>query len=135
MVRANSRFCLLMCIAVAAVTLFAVWGCGGSCTLKTGCVAGWVYQLPDGTGVMITGDRIPPEGYVPAVGNVYIEGNPGLNDTLDANGRYVILGIPLGPQTVIVEDDVGAELARIAVTARIGVCVIGGGHSEGGGEV
>jgi len=135
MIRASHLYRLLVCIAVVAITLFALSGCGGTCTLSTGCVAGWVYQLPDGTGVMITGDRIPPEGYVPAVGNVYIEGNPGLNDTLDANGRYVILGILPGPQTVIVENADGVELARISVTVRIGVCVIGGGHSEGGGEI
>ncbi len=135
MIRASHLYRLLVCIAVVAVTLFALWGCGGICTLKTGCVAGWVYQLPDGTGVMITGDRIPPEGYVPGVGNVYIEGYLELNDTLDGNGRYVILGIPPGPQTVIVENADGVELARIAVTVRIGVCIIGGGHSEGGGEV
>lgn len=135
MIRASSRFWFWTSIIIAAVTLFAVSGCGGSCTLDTGGVSGWVYQLPDGTGVMITGDRIPPEGYVPAVGNVYIEGNPELNHTLDANGRYVILGIKPGDQTVIVEDDEGTELARIAVTVRIGHCVIGGGHSEGGGEI
>ena len=135
MIRASHYYRLLVCIAVVAVTLFAVWGCGGSCTLDTGCVVGWVYQLPDGTGVMITGDRIPPEGYVPSTGNVYIEGYLELNDTLDANGRYFILGILPGSQTVIVEDDEGTELARIAVTVRIGMCVSGGGHSEGGGEV
>jgi len=123
-----------MSIVIAAITLFAVWGCG-TCTLSTGCVVGWVYQLPDGTGVMITGDRIPPEGYVPATGEVYIEGHPELKDTLDANGRYMILGIQPGDCVVIVEDDVGTELARIAVTVQIGICIIGGGHSEGGGEV
>ena len=135
MIRASSRYCLLMCIVIVAVMVLATWGCGGTCTLKTGCVAGWVYQRPDGTGVMITGDRIPPEGYVPGTGNVYIEGHPDLNDTLDANGRYVILGIPPGPCTVIVENADGVELARIGVTVRTGICVIGGGHSEGGGEV
>ena len=133
MVKASSYF--LLCI-LGAVVLFAIGGCGGSCNLETGAVAGWVYQLPDGTGVIITGSRIPPDGYEPVVGaHVFIEEFPELEGTADANGRYAIYGITPGTRNIVIEEPAGHGRARYGVGGRAGKITIGGGHSEGGGGV
>ena len=130
MVKASS----LLCVVGAAIVIFAIGGCGGSCNLDTGAAAGWVYQLPDGTGMIITGSRIPPDGYEPvADAHVFIGQFPELEGTTDANGRYAIFGITPGTRSIVIEKPAGHERARYSVRVRSGQMTIGGGHSEGGG--
>jgi len=129
--RRASRFGLLMACVLASATLLTMLGCGGGGGVATGCCTGWVHVSPEGD-IVITGSRVPPEGYEPLEGAVVsIEGHPELTDTTDSNGQYLICCVPPGTQTIVVTYD-GKE-ARFQVVIRPGRVTVGGGHSEGGG--
>lgn len=122
----------LLFLLLLSVAALVISGCEGGVCITTGCVDGYVYATPAGADVIISADDTPPAGYEPVAGaRVYIEGEPDLEDTTDANGFYKIWGVPPGMQTVVVEA-LGAEY-RFTVVVRAGRCTSGGGHLEGGG--
>ncbi len=130
MVHRVSYYALLLSIIATAALLFALIGCEGG-GVTTGCVTGWVYTNAEGD-VIISANRVPPEGYEPVEGApVQIEGYPDLTDITDANGRYVICCVPPGTQTILVTVD--EEEVRFEVQVQAGRVTVGGGHSEGGG--
>ncbi len=135
MIQASSSGRLLICIAIVVVMALVTWGCGGgTCGCTEGGVIGWVYVSLDGSSVMIIGNRVAPDGYVPAEGaHAFIEGLPWFEDIVDETGRYAIYGIPPGTHTIVIEDSEGTRLATITVPVRACEITIGGGHSEGGG--
>ena len=135
MVQAHFRYRLLVGSAIVAAMLIVAWGCGGGAA-TTGGVEGYVYQLPDGSSVIINCSRIPPEGYVPVPCDtrVYIDGTPFQTMVLCyAPGRYTIHGILAGTWTLVIVCVDGTELGRFTVVVRAGHITCGGGHSEGGG--
>jgi hypothetical protein len=84
--------------------------------------------------VIISADRVPPEGYQPVEGaRVEIEGYPELSTTTDANGRYVIACVPPGTRTIVITVD--GRVTRFIVIVSAGEVTVGGGHIEGGGSL
>lgn len=131
MLRRMSRYALVLSMLTGVVMLVTVAGCGGGEGVRTGSVAGWVYADGEGN-VIISADRVPPEGYEPVENaRVEIESDPSLYTTTDANGQYVITCIPPGTRTIVIT--VGDTSVRFTVVVTAGQVTIGGGHIEGGG--
>ena len=127
------RWGLLMACLVTVTTLTMIAGCGGGGdAIGPGGVKGWVHISDDGTTAIITGSRVPPDGYSPLQGaNVYILGHPELSCLTDENGYYDINGIEPGTHTIVVTWD--SHEVRFRVPVRSCRYTIGGGHSQGGG--
>jgi hypothetical protein len=127
-----SRMIVGVLTLTAIAALLVVVGCDGGGGVRLGSVTGFIYMTPDGGDVIISANRTPPDGYVPATDTVvYIKGHPELRDVTDANGQYFICCIPPGRQTIVVEID--ARDIEFIVNVQAGEVVVGGGHVEGGG--
>lgn len=107
-------------------------GCGGG-GITLGGAHGYVYEPIGGGTAIISASPTPPAGYqpVPAGTVVRIEGFPDLNTVTSATGEYLILGIPPGAQTLVVEAP-GGDI-RISIPIIAGQITEGTGHSQGGG--
>lgn len=124
----------LVCVVFVAV-LAAGCGGGGTCTDCTGGATGFVYQPVGGGTAIISANPTPPDGYepVPEGTVVRIDGYPELTTTTNENGLYLILNIPPGTHTLVVEAPAGDVTLNIPIICnRI---TIGSGHEEGGGGV
>jgi hypothetical protein len=119
-------------------------GCGGGGAAgevgpTTGSIAGHIFQTAGTTTsqnvcrliVLATGQA--PSGFVPAQGAlVVVLGVAGAKTNTDANGYYVIPGLPPGVYTVQVIVW-GCQTLQFTVRVVGGKTTFGGGHSEGGG--
>jgi hypothetical protein len=122
---------MIAVIVGVLVAMAMLSGCSGgdSGSGGFGGAMGWVYT--DGTTCIISGSSTPPPGYLPvADATVLVVGLPDLTTVTDANGRYLLAPIPVGPQTLQVGAPCGDLQYDVVIIA--GQITVGGGHSEGG---
>ncbi len=124
---------LALSLAVSALPILTVCGCGGGSDVAFGSVAGWVY-VPEGGGTpMISGQSDAPAGYEPVSGaTLSIVDEPTLTATTDEAGYGVIRNIPPGIHDLVVTvPDVGSITHSVPVIA--GQTTMAAGHEEGEG--
>ena len=85
---------------VLVLSIFAIYGCGGgsggisNSNLSTGTVSGYLYARVSGR----TAGAGAPAGYMPLSDATVT--CAGVSTTTDSNGKYVLINIPAGQQTI-----------------------------------
>lgn len=123
------------CLAIASVfAVLMLAGCGGG-GVPAGAAGGWVFQPIGGGQPVVLASPTPPAGYEPVAGaTISIEGHPDLTMTTGPDGGYMILDIPPGDQTLVVEAP-GQPVQSYSIPIIANQITWGTGHEEGGGGI